>query len=110
MADAMSHERITSLKRVKAGHAGEITKITGFLDALLRDKRNWKEVEVYKERLVEQWGRYWRVFDELIQLIPHESDDYTKENENHNRRFQVYQLYTAETTRRSGLRTEMQRS
>ena len=96
MADAMSHERITSLKRVKAGHAGEITKITGFLDALLRDKRNCKEVQVYKERLVEQWGRYWRVFDELIQLIPHESDDYTKENDHHNRRCQVYQLYMAE--------------
>ena len=46
--------------------------------------------------MVEQWGRYWRVFDELIQLIPHESDDYTKENDNHNRRFQVYQLYMAE--------------
>ena len=96
MADAMSHERITSLKRVKAGHAGEITKITGFLDALLGDKRNCKEVQVYKERLVEQWGRYWRVFDELIQLISHGSDDYTKENDNHNRRCQVYQLYMAE--------------
>ena len=96
MADAMSHERITSLKRVKAGHAGEITKITGFLDALLQDKRNCKEVQVYKERLVEQWGRYWRVFDELIQLIPHESDDKTKENDSHNRRCQVYQLYMAE--------------
>ena len=96
MADAMSHERIMSLKRVKAGHAGEITKITGFLDALLRDKRNCKEVQVYKERLVEQWGHYWRVFDELIQLILHESGDYTKENDNHNRQCQVYQLYMAE--------------
>ncbi len=63
MADSMSHERIMSLKRTKAGHVGEITKITDVLDALLRDKRNWKEVQVYKERLVEQWGRYSRVFD-----------------------------------------------
>jgi hypothetical protein len=45
--------------------------------------------------LDEQRGRNWRVFDELIQLISHESDDYTKENDNHNRRFQVYQLYMA---------------
>ena len=96
MADAMSHERITSLKRIKAGHAGEITKITGFLDALLRDERNWKEVQVYKECLIEQWGRYWQVFDELIELIPRESNDCTKENDNQNKRFQVYQLYVAE--------------
>ena len=96
MADAMSHERITSLKWIKAGHCREITKITGFLDALLRDERNWKEVQVYKECLIEQWGRYWQVFDELIELIPRESDDYTKENDNHNKRLQVYQLYMAE--------------
>ncbi len=49
-------------------------------------------VQVYKERLVEQWGQYLRVFDELIELIPHESDDYTKENDNHNKRSQAYQL------------------
>lgn len=96
MAHALSHERRTTLKRIKAGHAGEITMITGILDVLMRDKRNWKEVQVYTERLIAQWGRYLQVFHELIRLIQRESDDYSRKNDNHNKQFQRYQLYMAE--------------
>ena len=46
--------------------------------------------------MFEQWGRYSRVFDELIELLPRESDDYTREIDNHNKQSQAYQLYMAE--------------
>lgn len=66
-------ERITVWKRLKAGHLGEMTKIFGPLDEVLKDFRVTSEVTELSRRLQDQWARYCFVYNEIISHLPGES-------------------------------------
>ena len=58
-------ERITVWQRSKAGHFGEMTKIFGRLDEVLKGYRFTSEVTELSRRLKDQWARYCFVYIEI---------------------------------------------
>ena len=61
------------MKKSKAGHLGELTKIYRRLDEYLTDHKFAIEVREDSHRLDNQWKRYSHVYYDLIQLL-HESE------------------------------------
>ena len=84
-------ERIVALKKSKAGHLGELTKIYRRLDEYLTDHKFAIEVREDSHRLDNQWKRYSHVYYDLIQLL-HESERMYEENRHaeHNRNYHLY--------------------
>ena len=62
-------ERIVALKKSKAGHLGELTKIYRRLDEYLTDHKFAIEVREDSHRLDNQWKRYSHGYYDLIQLL-----------------------------------------
>ena len=82
--NSRSSERIAALKKSKAGHLGEITKIYQRLDRCFQDYQFAGEVRRLEHRLNNQWERYLCVYMELMKLIPDENEDKQGERERHN--------------------------
>ena len=84
-------ERIVALKKSKAGHLGELTKIYRRLDEYLTDHKFATEAREDSHRLNNQWKRYSHVYYDLIQLF-HESERTYEENRyaEHNRNYHLY--------------------
>ena len=84
-------ERIVALKKSKAGHLGELTKIYRRLDEYLADHKFAIAVREDSHRLDNQWKRYSHVYYDLIQLL-HESERMYEENRYaaHNRSYHLY--------------------
>ena len=84
-------ERIVALKKSKAGHLGELTKIYRRLDEYLSDHKFAIEVREDSHRLDNQWKRYSHVCYNLIQLL-HESERMYEVNRyaEHNRKYHLY--------------------
>ena len=84
-------ERIVALKKSKAGHLGELTKIYRRLDEYLADHKFAIAVREDSHRLDNQWKRYSHMYYDLIQLL-HESERMYEENRcaEHNRNYHLY--------------------
>ena len=70
--DSVISERIVALKRSKAGHLSEITKIYRRLNEYFKDYKYSPEVRSEAHRLDVQWKQYSHVYYDLIQLLPDE--------------------------------------
>ena len=83
-------ERIVALKKSKAGHLGELTKIYRRLDEYLADHKFAIAVREDSHRLDNQWKRYSHMYYDLIQLL-HESERMYEENRyaEHNRNYHL---------------------
>ena len=79
------------MKKSKAGHLGELTKIYRRLDEYLTDHKFAIEVREDSHRLDNQWKRYSHVYYDLIQLL-YESERMYEENPyvEHNRNYHLY--------------------
>ena len=79
------------MKKSKAGHLGELTKIYRRLDEYLTDHKFAIEVREDSHRLNNQWKRYSHVYYDLIQLL-YESERMYEENPyaEHNRNYHLY--------------------
>ena len=88
--DSRSSERIAALKKSKAGHLGETTKIYQSLDRCFQDYQFAGEVRRLKHRLNDQWERYLCVYMELMKLIPDENEDKQGERERHNQHGEIH--------------------
>lgn len=62
-------ERIHQLRRIKAGHLGEMTKITKRMENYLKDHKLCGEVRDEKQRFRTQWRRYCSVYEEMCELL-----------------------------------------
>ena len=82
--DSRLSERIGALKKSKAGHLGEITKIYQRLDRCFQDYQFAGKVRRLKHHLNDQCERYLCVYMELMKLIPDENEDKQGEREHHN--------------------------
>ena len=84
-------ERIVALKKSKAGHLGELTKIYRRLDEYLAYHKFAIAVREDSHRLDNQWKRYSHMYYDLIQLL-HESERMYEENQyaEHNRNYHLY--------------------
>ena len=65
----MISERILYLRKIRAGHLGEITKIHKKLERYLKDSKCCSEVHYEKQRLETQWCRYSSVCREMLELL-----------------------------------------
>ena len=86
-------ERITVWKRSKAGHLGEMTKIFGRLDEVLKDYRFTSEVTELSRRLKDQWARYCFVYNEIVSHLPEDSER-ANERDRFNGQTRVYERYS----------------
>ena len=86
-------ERITVWKRSKAGHLGEMTKIFGRLDEVLKDYRFTSEVTELGRRLKDQWARYCFVYNEIMSHLPEDSER-ANERDRFNGQTQGYERYS----------------
>ena len=86
-------EKIVALKRSKAGHLGQLTKIYRHLDEYLNDYKFVNEVRVNKERLTTQWCRYASVHQEICELLHVESEELSIEKDCHINATKDYELY-----------------
>ena len=91
--DSVISERIATLKRSKAGHLSEITKIYRKLDGYLEDYKLSVEVEIEAHRLDTQWKRYSHVYYELIKLLADESAEKMHEEDRYARNSEIYYDY-----------------
>ena len=84
-------ERIVALKKSKAGHLGELTKIYRRLDEYLTDHKFVIGVREDLHRLDNQWKQYSHVYYDLIKLL-HGSERMYEENRyaEHNRSYHLY--------------------
>lgn len=62
-------ERIFNLRRIKAGHIGEMTKISKRMKGYLEDYKFCSEVRYEKQRFETQWRRYCSVHEEMLELL-----------------------------------------
>ena len=91
--DSVISERIAALKRSKAGHLGEITKIYRKLDGYLEDYKLSVEVGSEAHRLDTQWKCYSHVYYELIKLLADEGDEKMHEEDRYARNSEIYYDY-----------------
>ena len=92
--DSVVSERIVALRRSKAGHLSEMTKIYRRLDECLKDYKFLLEVRSETRRLDTQWKQYAHVHYDLIQLLPEESVEKRHEENRHAEQSKVYHGYT----------------
>ena len=91
--DSVISERIVPLKRSKAGHLVEITKIYRRLNEFRKDYKFLPEVRNEAHRLDSQWKQYAHVYYDLIQLLPDggaEKKHEENRNAEHNRIYYGY--------------------
>jgi hypothetical protein len=91
--DSVISERIVALKRSKAGHLSEITKIYRRLDEYFKDYKFLPEVRSENYRLDTQWKQYAHVYYDLIQLLPDESVEKKHEEDRHAEYNKIYYGY-----------------
>jgi len=88
--DSVISERIVALKRSKAGHLSEITKIYHRLNEYFKDYKFLHEVRSEDHRLDIQWKQYAYVYYDVIQLLPDEGLDKRHEENRHAERNKIY--------------------
>ena len=86
-------ERITVWKSSKAGHLGEMTKIFGRLDEVLKDYRFTSEVTELSRRLKDQWAWYCFVYNEIMSHLPEDSER-ANERDRFNGQTRAYERYS----------------
>ena len=91
--DSVISERIVALKRSKAGHLGEITKIYRRLNEYCKDYKFLPEVRNEAHRLDAQWKQYAHVYYDLIQLLPDGGDEKKHEENRHAEHNRIYYGY-----------------
>ena len=91
--DSVISERIAALKRSKAGHLGEITKIYRRLNEYCKDYKFLPEVRNETHRLDAQWKQYAHVYYDLIQLLPDGGDEKKHEKNRHAEHNRIYYGY-----------------
>ena len=87
--DHSEHVRkVISLKRSRAGHLSEISKIYKQLDSFLLDYEFFRKVQILDEKLKRQWMKYSSINDQLQLLIPEDSEkDYVMQHSNNYRHY-----------------------
>ena len=88
--DSVISERIVALKRSKAGHLSEITKIYRRLNEYFRDYKFLPDVRSEAHRLDIQWKQYAHVYYDLIQLLPDDGVDNKHEESRHAEHNKIY--------------------
>ncbi|KAK2561822.1 hypothetical protein P5673_015209 [Acropora cervicornis] len=91
--DSVISERIVALKRSKAGHLGEITKIYRRLNEYCNDYKFLPEVRNEAHRLDAQWKQYAHVYYDLIQLLPDRGAEKKHEENRHAEHNRIYYGY-----------------
>ena len=91
--DSVISERIVALKRRKAGHLSEITKIYRRLNAYCKDYKFLPEVRSEAQRLDAQWKQYAHVYYDLIQLLPDRGAEKEHEENRHDEHSKIYYGY-----------------
>ena len=91
--DSVISERIVALKRRKAGHLSEITKIYRRLNEYCKDYKFLPEVRSEAQRLDAQWKQYAHVYYDLIQLLPDRGAEKEYEENHHDEHNKIYYGY-----------------
>ena len=91
--DSVISERIVGLKRSKAGHLSEITKIYRRLNEYCKDYKFLPEVRDEAHRLDAQWKQYAHVYYDLIQLLPDGGVEKKHEENRHAEHNRIYYGY-----------------
>ena len=91
--DSVISERIEALKRSKAGHLSEITKIYRRLNEYCKDYKFLPEVRSEAHRLHSQWRQYAHVYYDLIQLLPDGGVEKEHEESRHAEHSRIYYGY-----------------
>ena len=91
--DSVISERIVALKRSKAGHLSEITKIYRRLNEYFKDYKYSPEVRREAHRLDVKWKQYSHVYYDLIQLLPDEGVEKKHAENRHAEHNKIYYGY-----------------
>ena len=91
--DSEISEKIVALKRYKAGHVSEITKIYRRLNEYFKNYKFLPEVRSEAHRLDIQCKQYAHVYYDLIQLLPDDGVDKKHEESRHAELNKIYYGY-----------------